>query len=263
MSHFSAEWLSLREPADARARSVPLTRTVADALAHVGHLRVLDLASGAGANVRYLAPHFKTPQDWLLVDHDQRLLDVARAGIVAPVTTRVVDLAHLDQLDDLLTRRDLVTASALLDLVSEDWLQRLLALCLDARATVLFALSYDGRIECAPEDPDDALVRDLVNRHQRRDKGLGAALGPEAAGRTAAILNELGYDVCRARSDWRLGPESASLQTRLIAGWAEAATEMVPHDADGIFAWRNRRLAHIPRRSSFLLVGHEDVTGVI
>ncbi len=63
----------------------------------------------------------------------------------------------LSMLDDraIFDGRALVTASALLDLVSERWLRALAARCAGHGAAVLFALSYDGRIVCSPEDPDD------------------------------------------------------------------------------------------------------------
>ena len=56
----------------------------------------------------------------------------------------------------------------------------LAALCAASGAAALFALSYDGRIDCSPEDPDDAAIVALVNEHQRTDKGFGPALGPDA-----------------------------------------------------------------------------------
>ena len=158
---------------------------------------------------------------------------------------------------------DLVTASALLDLVSERWLHRILSTCRAAGAAVLFALGYDGRMECLPADPLDGRVQELVNLHQRGDKGFGPALGPDAVAMAATILGELGYDVSRARSDWRLQPESAELQSQLIEGWARAATEMSPLEADVVDGWRARRLAYVRGRSSHLLVGHQDVAGRI
>jgi len=72
----------------------------------------------------------------------------------------------------------LVTASALLDLVSEDWLAALAARCRESGAAILFALSYDGRIRCSPEEPNDATICALVNEHQRTDKGFGTRARP-------------------------------------------------------------------------------------
>jgi len=74
---FSAGWLSLREPADHAARSLPLTRAVVGALSTELPCRVLDLAAGTGSNVRYLAGHLPSEQRWLLVDHDPALLAIA------------------------------------------------------------------------------------------------------------------------------------------------------------------------------------------
>jgi hypothetical protein len=98
-------------------------------------------------------------------------------------------------------RLQLVTASALMDLVSETWAEGLLRRCRSAGADVLFALSYDGRIEFEPALQDDALVTGLVNRHQRSDKGFGPAMGPSVTDKTRAMLVGSGYRVKSRPSD--------------------------------------------------------------
>jgi hypothetical protein len=156
--------------------------------------------------------------------------------------------------------RALVTASALLDLVSEAWLRALVARCREAGAAVLFALSYDGRIEFSPEDPADAEVRELVNRHQRTDKGFGGALGPDASATAERVLVSLGYHhVTHERSDWVLGPGSRELQRQLMDGWARAATEIAPERLARIADWRDRRQTHVAAECSRLIVGHQDL----
>ncbi|MGD8498218.1 MAG: class I SAM-dependent methyltransferase, partial [Chromatiales bacterium] len=55
MSGFSPDWLALREPLDARARSAALVDRLR-AQAPRGPRRILDLGSGTGSNLRYLAP---------------------------------------------------------------------------------------------------------------------------------------------------------------------------------------------------------------
>lgn len=281
---FSAEWLSLREPADAAARSEALTQALAETLPRDRSLRVLDLAAGTGANARFLVERLHRDQDWSLVDHDAALLDelpgrmavwanahgsrIDRrgesvdlslvSGKVCRITTHCADLSTLDGFD-LVGGRDLVTASALLDLVSESWLRQLAHLCSQARATALFALTYDGRIECEPVDSDDDIVRDLVNRHQRIDKGFGPALGPTAVDAARRIFSDAGYTVRRAVSDWTLGPEAKDLQRQLIEGWAAAARDIDGSPSSTIERWRARRLAHVDRPASRLIVGHEDL----
>ena len=261
MSGFSAEWLALREPVDHVARAASVTAFVAHAVASRAALVGADLGCGTGSNVRYLAPFLPSARAWRLLDHDAALLGVAQRLLTVPTAPTVIDLHALDA--QALDGCGLVTASALLDLVSDAWLVRFVELCRHAGAAVLFALNYDGRMACAPADPDDDLVRDLVNRHQRTDKGLGAALGPDSGPRTAAVLREAGYDVRVAKSDWQMGPDQAELQRQLIEGWVSAAVEMSPADADRIQAWRTRRLAHLDAGRSHIVVGHDDVGGVL
>jgi len=263
MGGFSADWLALREPSDARARSVMLTSAIADRLAGA---RVLDLAAGTGANVRYLEgfvhgdrgrPH------WLLVDNDPALLAKAAVllGSREGVETRAVDLsAALDPPSaNLFAGQDLVTASALLDLVSERWLNALAGRCADARSAVLFALTYNGAISCSPGEPEDALVRDLVNRHQRIDKGFGPALGPDAAAFAAQAFAARGYHVRQERSDWLLADDVPVLQQELIEGWADAAVEIAPEETPRVTGWKSRRLAHVGAGRSRIVVGHDDL----
>jgi hypothetical protein len=255
VSGFSAEWLSLREPADAAARSAALAASFAGSAR-----RIVDLATGTGANVRYLAPRLPAARHWLAVDDDAALLDAFVPPAGASVSKLRLDLAR--SLDGLpLDGCDLVTASALLDLVSQCWVEHLAARCAATGAGVLFALTYDGRIEWSPPEDGDALVRDLVNRHQRRDKGFGPALGPRAASAAVAAFTALGYEMRAAASDWTLGAESAALQTALIVGWCFAAVELAPDERAPLRGWMERRRAHVATGRSRLRVGHRDVAG--
>lgn len=262
MAGFSADWLALREPADHAARSVRVTRAAFNALPHDRALRILDLAAGTGSNLRYLTNHLgdagadpRIRPSWLLVDHDSALL--AQVPPTPGVQTRCMDLATLGN-HEIFDRRSLVTASALLDLVSERWLRALAARCADSGAAVLFALSYDGRIGCSPEDPADGWIASLVNEHQRTDKGFGPALGPAATDGAERCFADLDYQVTRDRSEWALPPASHDLQRRLIDLWAQAAAEIAPLQAEVIDGWRHRRLAHVAANRSHLIVGHED-----
>jgi SAM-dependent methyltransferase len=255
MSSFTAEWLALREPADAAARSAALAAAFAGSAD-----RIVDLASGTGANIRYLAPRLGGVPQWLAVDHDPRLLAALAPPAGAKVSALRLDLARaLDELP--LDGCDLVIASALLDLVSEPWLVRLAARCAGARAGVLFALTYDGRIEWAPREDADELVRGLLNRHQLGDKGFGPALGPRAAAAAVAHFNAVGYEIRAAPGDWDLGPESPALQSALIEGWLAAAAEIAPGEAEALGNWARRRRAHVAAGASRVRVGHVDLGG--
>lgn len=283
MTDSLADWLTLREAADHASRSERLTRIAADAVGRES-VRVLDLATGTGSNIRYLAEHLAPRQHWLVTDHDPAVLAHLRvrmtdwatargytvrdgnAGFIVAgerfecrIETRLRNLASLDD-PGLFEGRHLVTASALLDLVSAAWLRTLAAQCRAAGATALFTLTYDGRSPCVPEDLDDTLVRDRFNDHQRTDKGLGGtAAGPGAADAAATAFTAEGFRVERERSDWVIEPGEAELQRRLIAGWMSAATEVAPELALRIANWQLRRLHHVDEGESLLVVGHEDL----
>jgi len=260
MGTFSAEWLTLREPADRAARSPAATSAIAGLFAARGTVDVLDLAAGTGSNVRYLSPHLPRDQQWLLVDHDPDLLAQA-ASLVFPWGQPATQCADLRSLDvSMFSGRDLVTSSALLDLVSVEWVRLLARRCRDEWAPVLCALIYDGRILCEPEDEADVRVRDLVNRHQATDKGFGPALGPSAAEAAADAFRSEGYQVRLDRSDWLLDAAvDARLQEQLVDGWASAASEIAPAEAATIHAWRTRRLGHVSAGRSRIRVGHQDL----
>lgn len=251
---FSADWLALRAGFDAAARSTELEARLAawarGRTAATGRpLTVVDLGGGTGNNRRHLAPRLPVPQSWTIVDSDAGLL-AAAADPSAGVAARELDLVR--ELEAAVPdRSDLVTASALLDLVSQDWLERLLARVEAAGAALLVVLTYDGRIAWEPADDLDAMIRDLVNRHQRGDKGFGPALGPEAG---PALRRLAGGRLAQARSDWSIGPEHAAMRRALVDGWAEAAAEAEPAAAGAVETWR-RRTRDRPAR---IVVGHLD-----
>ena len=255
---FEASWLALREPVDQRSRAESLIPALVDWWRSHDGTRILDLGSGTGSNLRYLAPRLGGAQEWTLVDHDAGLLAVVELPDPAPTVETVqgdLDGAGLAEV----AHADLVTASALLDLVSETWLDRLVTACSSAGAAALFALTYDGLIEWADPDPDDPLVRDAVNAHQLRDKGSGPALGPAAAARAREAFEAAGYRTWLVPSPWRLGPDDARLAEELVMGWMEAASEQAPPEAKRIVAWARRRREALSRPDLALEVGHLDL----
>lgn len=272
--HFALDWLALREGADHRSRAVlPETRATAwlerRALAHSDRaLRIVDLGSGTASNARYLAPRLPGPQHWRLIDHDATLLAQARArgagltdrtGRPVALEPRIESLVP-ESLAEQVGDADLVTASALFDLVSAAWIEALAEACAAAGAAVLFTLSVDGCIEFVPEDGDDDFLLDQLAAHQTRDKGLGTALGHRAPGVLEHAFTAGGYCVECAPADWRLtGARDAALARALVDGWAAAAREQAPRAQARIEAWAQRRIAQIQAANASIVVGHVDL----
>jgi hypothetical protein len=260
MSGFSAEWLKLREPYDLRARNRAVLDAVFDLLADRPSVAILDLACGTGSTFRALSPHIKARQHWRLVDNDLSLL--ARVPQSSPpdinVTAVPVDLDRdLEAAFD--NPAELVTTSALLDLVSGEWLNRLAVEVAARRLPLYAALSYDGRAELAPSDPLDRRVIDAVNRHQRTDKGFGPALGPSAAQSAIAAFESVGYTVAHGLADWDFGPLDREIQTEVLSGWAAAAREIGDPPLPEIFDWLKRRRELIAAGRLSVRIGHVDL----
>lgn len=245
MSGFEQAWLRLREPYDHAARSRALTDRFVEALGSTP--RLLDLGTGAGSNLRYLAPRLPPAQRWLLVDHDPELLAQARLGAESTVECQVMDLAR-----ELPERGvwDGITAAALLDLTSAAWLDRLARW--SRGVPVLIVLSVDGRLAWQPEEPEDGAVRERFFAHQRTDKGFGPALGADAAGYLAERLKAEGQRVVLARSDWRLGPADAPLLAATLDG-------ILAVQGSGIERWAAARRRQLGEGRLQLSVGHVDL----
>ncbi|MEE4331720.1 MAG: class I SAM-dependent methyltransferase [Wenzhouxiangella sp.] len=278
-ARFEADWLSLREPADRAARSSELVERLRRWLATWPAGRCVDLGSGHGSNLRYLADHLPGALDWLLIDRDEDLLSRASQQTIRThprltVATRSLDLADLRSTDIADAR--LVTASALFDLASRDWIHRLAASCRQVGAAVLFTLTVDGRrhFEDAAGERlngsddacgDDAWMTGQFNAHQRRAKGLGDALGPDAARELPIALNTAGFDVMGRASDWRLRagePQTLTLGKALLDGWRDAVLESAPEASTRVGRWHERRTRALAAGRIGLRVGHVDVLGL-
>jgi Methyltransferase domain len=261
MSSFSADWLVLRESYDARARNPAVLAAVSASVERYSPIRVVDMASGLGSMLRALAPRLSSPQEWRLVDNNSELLGFARR-MIAPSARLTVELRGLDlnhDVEDALDGPiDLVTASALLDLVSERWLDRLLSEIARRRLPFYTTLTYDGRAEIEPADPLDATIVAAANTHQRTDKGFGFALGPTASPTAIARLEALHYAVVTGASDWLIGPNDREIQMKIFAIWGSAAQTIGGVSHSDMLGWLARRRDAVIAGCSSIRIGHID-----
>ncbi len=230
MSGFSPEWLRLREPADHRARDRGLVEQLAAHLRRRDGIRLVDLGCGTGSNLRALSPALPAPQHWRLVDHDPALLSAAREEIARwPGTSPEISFETADLSRDLeqvlAPQYDVVTAAALFDLVSEAWLERLVAALANRACAFYTVLIYDGIMEWDPVHPVDEPIRAAFNAHQRTDKGFGRAAGPDAGAFLVRALERAGFDVRTASSPWMLGLDELPLILSAAEGIADAARQ--------------------------------------
>jgi hypothetical protein len=187
-----------------------------------------------------------------------RVLLVHAPGGVWRVQAVCVDLA--DAPDGLpLGEVDAVVCSALLDLVSAAWVERLVAAL---RTPLLACLSVDGRDAWLPPHPLDAVVRAGFRRDQGRDKGFGPALGPRAPAVLHAALAARGFTVSSAPSDWRIPAAALSMARELVPGHAEAAARACPARRRAIATWRDARMRQAIAGRLAIRIGHRDSLGL-
>jgi hypothetical protein len=249
----SPEWLLLREPADAAARSAELVERLRRPLADAGPLVIHDLGGGIGAMGRWLAPRLPGPQHWVVHDRDAGLLGLAVAAVppdspAVTVEARRSDVTRLTPRD--LDGASLVTASALLDLLTAEGLVRMLRAC--TGRPMLLTLTVVGRVVLDPAEPLDERIEAAFNAHQRR----GGLLGPDAV---AAAVEELGAEVLVRPSPWRLDAAHADLTAEWLDGWVAAACEQEPALAAEAGDYRDRRLAQAAAGELTVTVDHADL----
>ena len=281
MSGFSSHWLGLREPVDHASRSASVQAAMLDCLrqrhgADLSGLRLLDLGSGSGSNMRALVPLFGDKQDWTLVDYDQALLDTSRQ-----LTAQWADEILSEQADGLLVRKagktisirwlradlsndiervladskpDMVTAAALFDLISPAWIARF---CGALKTPFYTVLTYDGRSAWHPPHEADEELLAAFHAHQMTDKGFGAAAGPQAADVLAQCLQAEAFAVVRGDSAWQLSAQHRALLDLLHQGMVEAVEQTGRVSVDRLAQWSVTRL-----QTTDCLIGHEDTLAI-
>ncbi|GGE37815.1 trans-aconitate methyltransferase [Agaricicola taiwanensis] len=274
---FSSSWLALREPADLKARAPELLQVLEGFFSSRDYADIVDLGSGTGSTLRALQDILPKRQSWRLIDNDPDLLAAAgdelaawadsagvhgdallleKAGRSIRVRFIEADLAA-DPTPWEAPHPDLVTASALFDLVSAEWIDRFAKAVVTARVPVYASLNYDGRAIWEPAHPADEDILGCFNRHQGSDKGFGPASGPQAAERLTSRLSAQGFHVKTASSPWLLTDDARPLADELNRGVANAIHEIGEIDGSVVEDWLQARLQGDETR-----IGHTDVLGL-
>lgn len=259
MSGFSPEWLALREPIDHRSRNAELAQAMNARFQQRSTVKVVDLGCGTGSNLRAMAPLLPDTQSWTLVDYDDGLLDAARDALLRWAGSSRVDgerlvltkgsrqvtvrfrRANLNAgLDAALADKpDLVTASALFDLCSADFIKTFARAVAQRQAVFYTVLTYNGIQRWTPRQPSDGAMIAAFHAHQMTDKGFGPSAGPTAPAHLADAFRVSGYNVLEGDSPWLLGTRDRALVAELASGFADAVRETGKADDKSVDAWAN------------------------
>jgi trans-aconitate methyltransferase len=250
MSGFSSEWLALREPADAAARSRKVMDACADYFKERSPAHICDMGAGTGASVRAFSHLFSAPQ-WTLVDNDAGNLALAKE-LHPHVATKVCDFSQNP--DCWPEDTTLVATTAFVDLTSRAWIDRFVEALSARRLPLLCTLTVDDKLSLSPSHSLDTAVFDAFRAHQHSDKGFGPALGGEAAAYLEAALQKAGYKIVADESPWHVA--RGELLRQLLDGTANAVRETgkVPN----VDAW----LHAVQASTTSFAVGHRDIFAV-
>jgi hypothetical protein len=274
MSGFAPDWLRLREAADHRSRNKALADRLSAHFSDRLEVAIYDLGAGLGSNLRGSFDLLPARQHWTLVDNDAALLSAAceeiagwadqsrptASGLEAVKNGRSlrVEVKRHDLATDPApwggTPPDLVTAAALFDLVSAQWIGRFVSAVASAHIAFYTVLTHDALTEWNPPHPADAAMKKAFERHFGRDKGFGPSTGGDATRLIAEEFSRAGYSVEHASSPWVLGAEDRPLIAALAQGWAGAVRETGELPEQTIAAWLKAR-----SESAACVVGHEDL----
>ncbi|MHA6796184.1 SAM-dependent methyltransferase [Pseudonocardia bannensis] len=268
------DWLELRESADAAARAPELVERGRAHLEAGTPAVIRDVGCGTGSMGRWLAGRLPGPQHWILQDRDPGLLARAATGMPsvaadgAPVTAQTLegDLADLRAAE--LAGTSLVTASAVLDLLTREEVDGLAAACVEAGCAALLTLTVIGRVEITPADPLDVEFAAAFDAHQRRCTGGRRLLGPDAGPAAVDAFTERGATVQSRPSPWRLNTGGtdgagraggAELAEEWLRGWIDAACAQQPDLVRHAGAYLRRRSDACAAGELRVVVGHVDV----
>jgi hypothetical protein len=260
----SSEWLALREPADADARARELALSVA-AILPAGPIVVHDLGSGTGSMMRWLAPLLPGPQTWVLHDWNADLIELAIDG--PPPRDRdngaVFAQANTGNLADLLpadlAAASLVTASALLDVLTSREIHAIVDACLSTSCPALLSLSVTGDVLLTPRDELDTELGRAFNAHQLRTADGRTQLGRYGAPIARGLFTEAGWQVSQSTTVWSLDHRQPQLLQAWLDGWIDAAVEQEPALRAKAERYRQLRTSEIERGELAVEVRHVDL----
>jgi hypothetical protein len=258
-------WLAARVAADNAARAVTVSTLLPELINYLiaragsdATVEIIDLGAGTGANQRWLAPRLPILQHWLHLDHNP----VISRSLPLLDDTVIID-EGVEALCQLLTKasgdRQLVTCSALLDVLTTEQIEAVCRAVIDNRVPAFFSLTVTGGLRLSPTDPHDQLLLAAFNDHQRR---AGRA-GPDATTLTVNLLRAAEFAVTTQETSWRLTAQSGlAFVDQMLAERLAAAVAQDPALAASAAAWLELRRAQLAAGLLRIELDHCDILGI-
>ena len=281
---FSKAWLTEREFFDNQSRSNLLIKEVKKDSRSIN--KIIDLGCGTGAFLRWCISQNLSFSEAMLIDFDRRLINSIgmlfrrffknKNYTIKKVNAREYLVTNLSSLGkskilflkkniinslDKIDRYDLVSLSALSDLLSKNIIRRLLSKN-NRNKYIYFSLCFNGKIRWSPANEFDNYVINKFNKHQIQDKGFGIALGENNIRYIESIANKNSYIYTKKDSSWKIDSfniKGKSFQEKYLKIILTALKNDDITDKDILKLWFSKRMQSIKHIKSKLIVGHNDI----
>jgi len=280
-TNFSTDWLEERRRFDAAARNASVEAACLQYAAQFQTLSLVDIGAGDGAVFSYLSPKLPPKQNWSLVELNPQLLQSARSRLLHWANGHGYTVEK-EASDHLLFQRgerrlsvqlikgsflelqrllplehyDLVTASAVFDLLSRPMLANLLESWQHNRLALYATLHYQS-MEYFPGQAEDRPVIEAFERHMQRQQDFGRALGPDCC---AALSELMEYYFRQAPiagpSPWLIRPGDVAMHRHLFAFIENSLADFAPETE--VESWIQSKEALLDSGQLRLQVEHCD-----
>lgn len=271
MEKFTIQWLDAREPEDLASRCKSIIRTIDRHFCGFEQLNILDIGCGTGSTMRAVLPYLTSVQHWNFVDHNSELLDLARHRNTkfidnTPHTMKFQQQNLAENYDYICEKKHIVTASALLDLVSKDWLHGLVGKLNECSCSFYGAHTVSGMIEIVPGNKMDDEIFAAFHLHHQTDKGFGPALGQDANHCAKSAFENQGYVTHVSRYQWGtqniLTENRRDLYPQFVTGIADAVMETGLVNIANLQEWQSDRLSSFLNGIGEIRVVQEDLLAI-
>ena len=283
-NRFNESWLTEREFFDHQSRSNLLMNEIKKDSKVINNL--VDLGCGTGSFLRWYICKKLTFDTGILIDNDRKLLNS-----IGPIFRRFFkdknctikkldtnkyqffDLSFQQSSKILLNNKDLfnlsfkfnqydlISLSALADLLSKKYIKKLLS-SVDKDKYIYFSLCFNGKIKWLPTNEFDKYITRQFNRHQIQNKGFGIALGSENIKYIESIAKEKSYSFFKKDSSWKIDTfsnKSKLFQQKYLRIVSNALKNDDRTDKNILKLWISKRMELIKSKKSKLNVGHNDI----
>lgn len=283
-TQFATDWLEERYRFDIAARNPSVEAACLQYFSNATDIRIIDIGAGSGANFVYLADKFPQLQHWALVDLNPKLLNAARTRIKTWGIAKGYKVSeHGDQLslekDDRrievhlvhgsmlklpktfnLSSYQLVTASAVFDLLTADMASQLLN-TLHANRLALFATLNYQHMEYFPREEDDQRFIEQYEQHMQRQQAFGRALGPACVPHIQQVFRELPTGSFQmGPSRWQIEPSDHDMHLHLLHFIEKSLAELPANQKapQALQEWLGCKRELLHARRLRLTVEHQD-----